>query len=182
MYKWDKKLKKLKAVLNPGSNIEEKNLSVGIVEDDFYYEFPTMDLIPSDVYHGIFTICLFVLTFAYLNMIFDNTTSPWDISFMVENRPIYCHKIILSLHSSTFRSTLEKVTEKVLIVDDVPYVLFKELLRFCYNRSVSSNLSEEQLKDMRRLNEKYAVDYLTEVINKKLEKMNQKQSTAQVRL
>ncbi len=61
--------------------------------------------------------------------------------------------------------------KETIKLEGTPPDLLQELLHFCYE-PILPQLTEEELMDLRRLNENYAVHNLTEVIGQRLEEMN----------
>lgn len=76
---------------------------------------------------------------------FINNDTMSDITLLVENRPIYAHKIIL-MRSSYFRAMfsveMRESTQSTIPLSQVRYPIFLSILEYLYTDAVSINISD----------------------------------------
>jgi len=147
-----------------GNKLEIKR-ALDLDEEDYKTVFPSIELIPSDVFND-------------LNSIFDQEKSVWDVCFKVEDKPIYCHKLILAIRSPYFQKVFENSKPnsngEYIWISDTPYTIFKELVHFAYQPLLDEKFDVEQLNKLKAANEKYAITDLTDLVNKRLDIIQKK--------
>jgi len=72
-----------------------------------------------------------------------------DVTFTVEGKPVYCHKIILAARSEHFKAMffngLKESREKQIDLPDLQYNAFQNCLRYIYTGEVSINNPDQAI-------------------------------------
>ncbi|XP_054169352.1 RCC1 and BTB domain-containing protein 2-like [Oppia nitens] len=79
----------------------------------------------------------------YLSQAFNNPTT-YDLTFIINGRPLYCHKTILRIRNKHFyrncckylRTTYCEKTRKEIVINSYSYDVFHDFLRFLYGLSL----------------------------------------------
>lgn len=79
-----------------------------------------------------------------------------DITFMVEQKPYYAHKIVVSLLSERFRTMLQaglsetqsRTSKTVVKIDEISYECFSELMKYLYTGKFDALDSVQDKRDL----------------------------------
>ena len=114
--------------------------------------------------------CVTQVTDQFTSLFTDEESS--DVEISCGGQVFHCHKLILSTRSPVFKlmfqnNMKEKETKKVDIEGIIPEVL-KEMLKFIYSGTLSSNDDQISPTDLLKAANQYQLDLLKKVCEKKL--------------
>lgn len=99
-----------------------------------------------------------------------------DVKFLVDGKTIYANKCILSCRSEYFRTmfttglqeSLSQHSEQLILVKDVAFDTFYDVLKYIYTDSIDAGISTERLQSILTLADLYFIDRLKYLCEERL--------------